>query len=179
MSLLPPLPGDDKRAEDILDEIHVIFTRTGCRMRYQKPRWRIDRHPGVKEELPVAGVRPYVQRKKTYLGVFGGWKTIGEFIPETGRWRTDLMKNMDAGGAGSQDMAQDHEMLMTVVQAMLMVIAKHKAHLMMNQQNRDNPTWLLCISNEFGEYRMVGELSQITPKRIDFRTLSPKATVAQ
>ena len=163
MSLLPPLPGDDKRAEDILDEIHVIFTRTGCRMKYTKPRWRIDAHPGIKEELPVAGIRPQVQKRHSYLRMLGVWTPIAEFIPETGRW----------------NVLRDPDMANAIVTAILMVIAKHKAHLMMNQANRDNPTWLLCISNEFGEYRMVGELSQITPKRIDFRTLSPKATVAQ
>ena len=160
--ILPPLPGDDKRAEDILDEIHVIFTRTGCRMRYQKPRWRIDWHPGVREELPVEKVKPQIQKRNSYLGMFGVWTSIAEFMPETGRW--NVLREPDKANA--------------IVTAILMVIAKHKAHLMMNQANRDNPTWMLCISNEFGEYRMIAELSQITPKRYDWRPLRPQA-VAQ
>lgn len=163
MNLLPPLPGDDKRAEDILDEIHVIFTRTGCRMRYTKPRWRIDSHPGVRHELPVAGIRPQVQRKHSYLGAFGVWTPIAEFVPETGRW----------------SILRDQEMATAIVQGMLLVIAKHKAHLVMNQANREKPTWLLCIANEFGEYRMIAELSQITPKRYDWRPLSPQSVAVQ
>ena len=158
MNLLPPLPGDDKRAEDILDEIHVIFTRTGCRMKYTKPRWKIDWHPGVKQDLPVEGIKPHVQKPHNVLGWMGVWTSIAEFMPETGRW----------------NILREHDKSQAIITAMLMVIGKYKAHLVLNQSNPMNPTWLLCIANEFGEYRMIAELSQITPKRYDWRPLEPQ-----
>jgi len=40
--------------------------------------------------------------------------------------------------------------------------------------NLADHTWILAIGNEFGEYRRIAELSQITPKRYDWRpAMSP------
>jgi len=63
--LKDPLPGDDKRAEDILDEIHVIFTRTNARLRWDGSKWRIDAF-----KTPPLGAG---------AGPMGNWMSVAEF----------------------------------------------------------------------------------------------------
>lgn len=146
-NLLPPQAGDEKRAEDILDDIHTIFTRTNTRMRYTRPRFGIDGHPGIDSQ-------------RNGLGWLGVWMCLSQFNPETGRWNhTD----------------RNPEMASFIVAAMLDVLRKHKAHMVYDLNERvfnRRPThvWVLCAANELNEYRRIAELAQITPKRIEFRT---------
>ena len=96
---------------------------------------------------------PGIQHRRGPLGWLGIWTTLAIFNEQTSRWNYTEV-DPDKGKA--------------IVMAMLDVMRRQKAHLVYDTARH---CWVVCIANEFNEYRGIGEIQQIRPKYIDWRPI--------